>query len=118
VLDTTRRVATPEGIELTLRLAGPVPRAIPAAEAGQRLRTREVQRRRAELTRHTPGRRLVLTGEMLSLHLLIPKGAPTPSRVSDAVCALARSIEKASIHDVDGEGAPDGSPIAVRALGE
>lgn len=28
VLDTTRRVATPEGIELTLRLAGPVPRAI------------------------------------------------------------------------------------------
>jgi uncharacterized RDD family membrane protein YckC len=27
VLDTTRRVATPEGIELTLRLAGPVPRA-------------------------------------------------------------------------------------------
>jgi uncharacterized RDD family membrane protein YckC len=28
MLDTTRRVATPEGIELTLRLAGPVPRAI------------------------------------------------------------------------------------------
>jgi uncharacterized RDD family membrane protein YckC len=28
VLDTTRRVATPEGIELTLRLAGPVPRAL------------------------------------------------------------------------------------------
>jgi uncharacterized RDD family membrane protein YckC len=28
VLDTTRRVATPEGIELTLHLAGPVPRAI------------------------------------------------------------------------------------------
>jgi uncharacterized RDD family membrane protein YckC len=28
VLDTTRRVATPEGIELTLRLAGPVPRAM------------------------------------------------------------------------------------------
>src|SRR5687767_1226923 len=27
MLDTTRRVATPEGIELTLRLAGPVPRA-------------------------------------------------------------------------------------------
>jgi uncharacterized RDD family membrane protein YckC len=27
LLDTTRRVATPEGIELTLRLAGPVPRA-------------------------------------------------------------------------------------------
>jgi uncharacterized RDD family membrane protein YckC len=27
VLDTARRVATPEGIELTLRLAGPVPRA-------------------------------------------------------------------------------------------
>ena len=26
--DTTRRVATPEGIELTLRLAGPVPRAL------------------------------------------------------------------------------------------
>jgi uncharacterized RDD family membrane protein YckC len=28
VLDTTRRVATPEGIELTLHLAGPVPRAM------------------------------------------------------------------------------------------
>jgi len=28
VLDTTRRVATPEGIELTLHLAGPVPRAL------------------------------------------------------------------------------------------
>src|SRR5215470_4339864 len=28
MLDTTRRVPTPEGIELTLRLAGPVPRAI------------------------------------------------------------------------------------------
>jgi len=28
MLDTTRRVATPEGIELTLRLAGPVPRAL------------------------------------------------------------------------------------------
>jgi uncharacterized RDD family membrane protein YckC len=28
VLDTTRRVATPEGIELTLRLAGPVARAL------------------------------------------------------------------------------------------
>jgi len=28
VLDTTRRVATPEGIELTLQLAGPVPRAL------------------------------------------------------------------------------------------
>jgi len=28
MLDTTRRVATPEGIELTLHLAGPVPRAI------------------------------------------------------------------------------------------
>ena len=27
-LDTLRRVATPEGIELTLRLAGPVPRAL------------------------------------------------------------------------------------------
>ena len=28
MLDTTRRVATPEGIELTLHLAGPVPRAL------------------------------------------------------------------------------------------
>jgi uncharacterized RDD family membrane protein YckC len=28
LLDTTRRVATPEGIELTLHLAGPVPRAL------------------------------------------------------------------------------------------
>jgi len=28
LLDTTRRVATPEGIQLTLRLAGPVPRAL------------------------------------------------------------------------------------------
>jgi uncharacterized RDD family membrane protein YckC len=28
LLDTTRRVATPEGIELTLHLAGPVPRAM------------------------------------------------------------------------------------------
>lgn len=28
VVDTTRRVATPEGIELTLHLAGPVPRAL------------------------------------------------------------------------------------------
>jgi uncharacterized RDD family membrane protein YckC len=28
MLDTTRKVATPEGIELTLRLAGPVPRAL------------------------------------------------------------------------------------------
>lgn len=28
MLDTTRRVATPEGIELTLRLVGPVPRAL------------------------------------------------------------------------------------------
>ena len=28
MLDTTRRIATPEGIELTLRLAGPVPRAL------------------------------------------------------------------------------------------
>jgi uncharacterized RDD family membrane protein YckC len=28
MLDTTRRVPTPEGIELTLRLAGPVPRAL------------------------------------------------------------------------------------------
>jgi uncharacterized RDD family membrane protein YckC len=28
MLDTARRVATPEGIELTLRLAGPVPRAM------------------------------------------------------------------------------------------
>jgi uncharacterized RDD family membrane protein YckC len=28
MLDTARRVATPEGIELTLRLAGPVPRAL------------------------------------------------------------------------------------------
>jgi uncharacterized RDD family membrane protein YckC len=28
MLDTTRRVATPEGIELTLQLAGPVPRAL------------------------------------------------------------------------------------------
>jgi uncharacterized RDD family membrane protein YckC len=28
VLDTTRRVATPEGIELTLHLAGPVPRSL------------------------------------------------------------------------------------------
>jgi uncharacterized RDD family membrane protein YckC len=28
VLDTSRRIATPEGIELTLRLAGPVPRAL------------------------------------------------------------------------------------------
>jgi uncharacterized RDD family membrane protein YckC len=28
VLDTARRIATPEGIELTLRLAGPVPRAL------------------------------------------------------------------------------------------
>jgi len=27
VLDTARRIPTPEGIELTLRLAGPVPRA-------------------------------------------------------------------------------------------
>ena len=28
MLDTTRRVSTPEGIELTLILAGPVPRAL------------------------------------------------------------------------------------------
>jgi uncharacterized RDD family membrane protein YckC len=28
VLDTAKRIATPEGIELTLRLAGPVPRAL------------------------------------------------------------------------------------------
>ncbi len=28
MLDTARRIATPEGIELTLRLAGPVPRAL------------------------------------------------------------------------------------------
>jgi uncharacterized RDD family membrane protein YckC len=28
VLDTARRVATPEGIEITLRVAGPVPRAL------------------------------------------------------------------------------------------
>lgn len=28
MLDTSRRIATPEGIELTLRLAGPVPRAL------------------------------------------------------------------------------------------
>src|SRR5262245_37921859 len=28
MLDTTRRVATPEGIELTLHLAGPLPRAM------------------------------------------------------------------------------------------
>ena len=28
MLDTTRRVSTPEGIELTLVLAGPVPRAL------------------------------------------------------------------------------------------
>ena len=28
MLDTTRRVATPEGIELTLKLVGPVPRAL------------------------------------------------------------------------------------------
>lgn len=28
MLDTTRSIATPEGIELTLRLAGPVPRAL------------------------------------------------------------------------------------------
>jgi len=28
LLDTARRIATPEGIELTLRLAGPVPRAL------------------------------------------------------------------------------------------
>jgi uncharacterized RDD family membrane protein YckC len=28
VLDTSRRIATPEGIELTLRLAGPVPRGL------------------------------------------------------------------------------------------
>ena len=28
MLDTTRRVATPEGIELTLQLVGPVPRAL------------------------------------------------------------------------------------------
>ncbi len=28
MLDTTRRVATPEGVELTLHLAGPVPRAM------------------------------------------------------------------------------------------
>jgi uncharacterized RDD family membrane protein YckC len=28
VLDTARRIATPEGIELALRLAGPVPRAL------------------------------------------------------------------------------------------
>jgi uncharacterized RDD family membrane protein YckC len=28
VLDTARRISTPEGIELTLRLAGPVPRAL------------------------------------------------------------------------------------------
>jgi len=28
VLDTARRIATPEGIELTLRLAGPIPRAL------------------------------------------------------------------------------------------
>jgi uncharacterized RDD family membrane protein YckC len=31
MLDTTRRVATPEGIELTLHLAGPVPRAMARA---------------------------------------------------------------------------------------
>jgi uncharacterized RDD family membrane protein YckC len=38
VLDTTRRVATPEGIELTLRLAGPVPRALAwAVDLGIRL---------------------------------------------------------------------------------
>ena len=28
MLDTARRVATPEGIEITLRVAGPVPRAL------------------------------------------------------------------------------------------
>lgn len=28
MLDTARRIATPEGIELTLRLAGPIPRAL------------------------------------------------------------------------------------------
>jgi uncharacterized RDD family membrane protein YckC len=38
MLDTTRRVATPEGIELTLRLAGPVPRALAwAIDLGIRL---------------------------------------------------------------------------------
>lgn len=38
MLDTTRRVATPEGIELTLRLAGPVPRALAwAVDLGIRL---------------------------------------------------------------------------------
>ena len=28
MLDTARRVATPEGVEITLRVAGPVPRAL------------------------------------------------------------------------------------------
>jgi uncharacterized RDD family membrane protein YckC len=38
VLDTTRRVATPEGIELTLQVAGPVPRALAwAIDLGLRL---------------------------------------------------------------------------------
>jgi uncharacterized RDD family membrane protein YckC len=38
VLDTARRIATPEGIELTLRLAGPVPRALAwAIDFGLRL---------------------------------------------------------------------------------
>jgi len=38
VLDTARRIATPEGIELALRLAGPVPRALAwALDFGLRL---------------------------------------------------------------------------------
>jgi hypothetical protein len=106
-----------EPVRLTARVALEIEITIPADETKARLSSAIVQRHREALERCARVMRLSLTGDTLTIHVGVEKKTAPARRVIEAACALAGALEQASIHDVDGEGAPGGAPVAVRALG-
>jgi len=106
-----------EPARFTARVALEVELAIPADETKARMRSPEVRRLRDTVDRTAPICRLSLSGEFLTVEVRVDKDTAPAGRVIEMVCALAVALEQASIHDVEGEGAHDGAPVAVRALG-
>lgn len=67
------------------------------------------------------GRARVAIAELRAGHVRVrftlSKGTPPVDELAHLCVAVARAIEQASIHAVDGEGPVGGAPVAVRAVG-
>lgn len=91
---------------------------IPPDERKRRLRAPATREALAALK----GRARVAVADLraasVRVRATLSAGGPSVDELVRGCVELARAIEQASIHAVDGEGPSAGSPIAVRALGE